>query len=97
MFRSILCRSTSRLTAVVTSRSTSVRCLSTGGAQLAALTQEQPHVDVVKYHHKNRTWTLNHVHYYSEALAIGLVENGLQPGDVVLSWLPSHFSEQVNY
>lgn len=66
-----------------------------GGEQLAALTDAFPHMDVVRYTHKNRTWSLQHVHYYSEALAIGLVENGLQTGDVVLSWLPSHFSEQV--
>jgi hypothetical protein len=67
-----------------------------GGAKLASMTAENPHVDVVKYEHKNRTWTLNHVDYFSKALAIGLTENGLQPGDVVLSWLPDHFSEQAS-
>jgi len=60
------------------------------------MTAENPHIDVVKYAHKNRTWTLNHVEYYSTALAIGLAENGLQPGDAVLSWLPLHFSEQAS-
>ena len=55
-----------------------------------------PHLDVVRYQHKNRVWSLNHVEYYSEAPAIGLLENGLQKGDKVLSWLPDHFSEQVS-
>jgi len=68
---------------------------SSGGRQLEALTGDFPHMDVVRYEHKNRTWTLQHVHYYSEALAIGLTENGFRPGDAVLSWLPPHLSEQV--
>lgn len=83
---------------VASSRSTTAvarRSLSTGGQQLEALTAKYPHMDVVKYEHKNRVWSLQHVHYYSEALAIGLMETGLKSGDVVLSWLPSHFSEQV--
>jgi non-ribosomal peptide synthetase component E (peptide arylation enzyme) len=67
-----------------------------GGAKLASMTAENPHVDVVKYAHKSRTWTLNHVDYFSKALAIGLTENGLQQGDIVLSWLPEHFSEQAS-
>jgi hypothetical protein len=67
-----------------------------GGQKLATMTAENPHIDVVKYEHKNRTWTLNHVDYFSKALAIGFTENGLQPGDVVLSWLPEHFSEQAS-
>jgi hypothetical protein len=67
-----------------------------GGAKLASMTAANPHKDVVKYEHKNRTWTLNHVDYFSKALAIGLTENGLQSGDVVLSWLPAHFSEQAS-
>ncbi|EEC47901.1 predicted protein [Phaeodactylum tricornutum CCAP 1055/1] len=72
------------------------RSLSTAvGAQLQALTTEYPHLDVVRYEHKNRVWSLQHVQYYSDALAIGLMENNLQPGDVVLSWLPEHFSEQM--
>jgi acyl-coenzyme A synthetase/AMP-(fatty) acid ligase len=52
-------------------------------------------MDCVRYEHKNRTWSYQHVHYYSEALAIGLAELGFRKGDVVLSCLPSHFSEQV--
>lgn len=66
-----------------------------GGSCLAALKEENPYLDVVQYQHKNRTWSVQHVDYYSQALAIGLAENGLIPGDVVLSWLPDHFSEQV--
>jgi hypothetical protein len=68
---------------------------SSGGSMLAALRAENPHTDVVQYHHKNRTWSIHHVDYYSEALAIGLAENGLIAGDVVLSWLPQHFADQV--
>jgi hypothetical protein len=66
-----------------------------GGQWLSKLTQENPHINVVRYHYKNRVWTLQHVEYYSEALAIGLVETGLKQGDAVLSWLPQHFAEQV--
>jgi hypothetical protein len=66
------------------------------GSVLRLLTKENPHVDVVRYEHKNRKWSLSHVDYYSEALAIGFIENGLQPGDVLLSYLPLHFSESVS-
>jgi non-ribosomal peptide synthetase component E (peptide arylation enzyme) len=76
--------------------STAAATTTPGGQKLASMTAENPHVDVVKYTHKNRTWTLNHVDYFSKALAIGLTENGLQSGDVVLSWLPEHFSEQAS-
>ena len=67
-----------------------------GGAHLKELAEANPYKDVVRYEHKNRKWNLNHVDFYSEALAIGLLENGLQPGDVVLSWLPEHLSESVS-
>jgi len=67
----------------------------TGGATLAELRASSPHVDVVRYEHKNRTWSLNHVDYYATAMAIGFIDAGLRPSDVVLSWLPDHFSEQV--
>lgn len=66
------------------------------GSLLTELTKENPHVDVVRYEHKNRKWSLNHVDYYSEALAIGFLETGLRPGDSVLCWLPSHLSESVS-
>jgi len=66
-----------------------------GGSTLTQLAKENPYKEVVRYEHKNRKWNLQHVDYYSDALAIGLLENGLQPGDVVLSWLPPHFSESM--
>ena len=65
------------------------------GAALASLAAANPHVDVVRYEHKNVKWTLGHVDRNSEALAVGFIENGLRPGDVVLSWLPQHFGEEV--
>merc|ERR1719491_60719 len=67
--------------------------LSAGDA-LARLAADHPHPEVLRYEHKNVKWTLKHVQYYSDALACGLVDAGLQPGDVVLSWLPLHFAEQ---
>ncbi len=69
---------------------------SSGGSLLTKLAKENPYKDVVRYEFKNRKWNLQHVDFYSEALAVGLLETGLQPGDVVLSWLPSHFSESVS-
>jgi non-ribosomal peptide synthetase component E (peptide arylation enzyme) len=75
---------------------TTHRMMSTSaGSTLKALAAENPYKDVVRYEFKNRKWSLQHVDFYSEALACGLLENGLQPGDVVLSWLPVHFSESV--
>lgn len=68
---------------------------SSAGSTLKALAAENPYKDVVRYEFKNRKWTLQHVDFYSESLACGLLENGLQPGDVILSWLPAHFSESV--
>lgn len=78
-----------------TMSTTTTTTSNSGGQQLTTMVAANPHIDVVRYEHKNRVWTLNHVDYYATALAIGLTEQGLQPGDVVLSWLPSHFSEQV--
>lgn len=69
---------------------------SSGGSLLTKLAKENPYKDVVRYEFKNRKWNLQHVDFYSEALAVGLLETGLQPGDVVLSWLPAHFSETVS-
>lgn len=97
------CQSVVRTASSMTSRSISSTTIPSksskmsiaGGMELASLRNVNPHIDVVKYTHKNRIWTLNHVDYYSEALAIGLMENGLRSGDVILSWLPDHFSEQV--
>ncbi len=69
---------------------------SSGGSLLTQLAKENPYKDVVRYEFKNRKWNLQHVDFYSEALAVGLLETGLQPGDKVLSWLPAHFSESVS-
>eukprot|EP00560_Eucampia_antarctica_P000825 CAMPEP_0197832680 /NCGR_PEP_ID=MMETSP1437-20131217/15570_1 /TAXON_ID=49252 ORGANISM="Eucampia antarctica, Strain CCMP1452" /NCGR_SAMPLE_ID=MMETSP1437 /ASSEMBLY_ACC=CAM_ASM_001096 /LENGTH=297 /DNA_ID=CAMNT_0043436169 /DNA_START=32 /DNA_END=925 /DNA_ORIENTATION=+ len=64
------------------------------GDALKKLAAETPHKDVLHYDHKNVKWSLKQVNYFAEALAAGLVDAGLQPGDKVLSWLPLHFSEQ---
>lgn len=66
-----------------------------GGTVLEQLASESPYVDVVRYEHKNVKFTLQNVNTNSSALAFGLLESGLRPGDVVLSWLPSHFAEEV--
>lgn len=65
------------------------------GNLLTEMAKENAHVDVVRYEHKNRKWSLNHVDYYSDALAIGFLETGLEPGDSMLCWLPMHFSETM--
>lgn len=66
------------------------------GQALAKLAEERPEMDVVRYHHKNVKWSFKHVEFFSDCLATGFLDQGLAPGDVVLSWLPSHFSEQVS-
>jgi hypothetical protein len=66
------------------------------GSALSRLAADHPHMEIVRYQHKNVKWTLKHVDYYSDALACGFLDAGLQPGDVVLSWLPEHFAEQVS-
>ncbi len=66
------------------------------GQALAKLAEERPEMDVVRYHHKNVKWSFKHVEFFSDCLATGFLDMGLAPGDVVLSWLPSHFSEQVS-
>mgnify|MGYP005680714859 CR=1 FL=1 len=96
-------RTASRWTVPITAKIASVgaKCMmstttTSAGSLLTKLATDNPYKDVVRYEHKNRKWNLQHVDYYSEALAIGLLENGLQPGDVVLSWLSPHFSESVS-
>ena len=92
-------RGLARVRSVLASRtfiSGPVTAQAAGGPQLKQLATANPYKDVVRYEHKNRKWNLQHVDYYSEGLAIGLLETGLQPGDVVLSWLPPHFSESVS-
>jgi len=64
------------------------------GDILQKLSEDYPHVEVIRYEHKNLKWTLKHINHFSNALAIGFLDVGFKPGDVVLSWLPSHFSEQ---
>jgi acyl-CoA synthetase (AMP-forming)/AMP-acid ligase II len=97
LLRAVATRSLARSAATQIQR-TSRLALSTatGGALLSELAKENPYKDVVRYEHKNRKWSLQHVDFYSDSLATGLLENGLQPGDVVLSWLPQHFSESVS-
>lgn len=63
------------------------------GDALARLATAHPHQEIIRYEHKNVKWTLKHVNYYSDALACGLVDAGLVPGDVMLSWLPKHVAE----
>jgi non-ribosomal peptide synthetase component E (peptide arylation enzyme) len=66
-----------------------------GGHYLKTLVADNPYTDVVQYEHQNRTFTVNDIEKNADALAIGIAENGLQSGDVVLSYLPEHFNEQV--
>jgi len=71
----------------------SVASLAAGQA-LDVLVQQNPHVEVIRYHYKNVKMTLNTVNTNAEALATGLLDTGFVPGDVVLSWLPLHHAEQ---
>jgi len=66
------------------------------GNALKNLAEQMPEKDCVRYEHKNVKWSFKHVEYFADCLATGFVEQGLQPGDKVLSWLPAHFSEQVS-
>jgi len=78
------------------SRFTELRSVATltAGLTLRQLSKKNPHVDVIRYEHKNVKWTISHVHHHADALAVGFLDSGLVPGDKVLSWLPLHFSEQ---
>ena len=102
MFRSTLTRALRRHTASLQvaaprlfSSAPAAKVPAVGGMMVTHMAEQNPHVNVVRYEHKNRTWTAGQVEYWSEAMAVGFLETGLQPGDVVLSWLPAHFSEQV--
>ena len=66
-----------------------------GGDYVRSLVKDNPYIDVVQYTHKNVIYSISHVDYHSEALAIGITENGLEPGDVVLTFLPAHLCETV--
>jgi len=64
------------------------------GHALRNLANQNPHVDVIRYEHKNVKFTMSHVNHFADSLAVGFLSSGLAPGDKVLSWLPLHFSEQ---
>lgn len=64
------------------------------GFALQSLAKQNPHVDVIRYEHKNVKFTMAHVNHFADALAIGLLDSGLRPGDKILSWLQPHLSEQ---
>jgi hypothetical protein len=66
-----------------------------GGDYVSLLVKDNPYLDVVQYTHKNVIYNVSHINYHSEALAIGITENGLIPGDVVLTFLPPHLCETV--
>lgn len=89
-------RSTSVAGVATTTSSCRGMATMSAGDALARLASDHPHQEIIRYEHKNVKWTLKHVNYYSDALACGLVDAGLQPGDVVLSWLPLHIAEQVS-
>lgn len=67
-----------------------------GGQAVAQLAKELPHKDAVRYEHKNQKFAFKDIDFHAESLACGFVEQGFRPGDIVLSWLPDHFSEQVS-
>jgi len=64
------------------------------GQLVASLAEKFPNMDVLRYDHKNVKWSFKHIDHYADCVAIGLLEQGLQPGDAMLSWLPKHFCEQ---
>ncbi|GFH52310.1 hypothetical protein CTEN210_08786 [Chaetoceros tenuissimus] len=75
-------------------RTQAVRSMTTAGGKLSELATKFEHVDVLRYEHKNLKFTLSQMNHHADSLAVGFLECGLIPGDVVLSWLPSHFAEQ---
>jgi len=62
---------------------------------VAKIAEEFPHMDAVRYLHKNEKFGFKDVDSNAEDIACGFCEQGFQPGDIVLSWLPDHFSEQT--
>ena len=68
-----------------------------GGTALKQLATDNPYMEAIRYEHKNVKWTFHHIDYFADALATGIIETGIAPGDVVLSWLPLHFAEQVSH
>ena len=94
---SLLARRLSRpaIRAVMTNGGRNMASMS-GGQTVAQLAKDLPHMDAVRYEHKNQKFAFKDIDHYAEALACGFLEQGFQPGDIVLSWLPEHFSEQVS-
>lgn len=92
--RQLVSRHAQRMLRPVVASGTTWRTMTTAGQSLQQLAAESPHVDVIRYEHKNVKFTLRHVNQSADALAIGILDCGIAPGDVVLSWLPSHFAEQ---
>lgn len=88
----------SRAGELFSSSETAFRGMATmaAGDALNVLAMEHPTMDAIRYDWKNLKWTFEHVDYFADALATGIIETGIAPGDVVLSWLPEHFSEQVS-
>jgi hypothetical protein len=68
-----------------------------GGQMLSQLANEFPHMNAVRYEHKNQKYAFKDLEYFAESIACGFTEQGFRPGDKVLSWLPLHFSEQVSH
>lgn len=85
LFRSAVCNAAKR---------SMTTAAPSAGTALSLLASQAPHVDVTRYEHKNVKWTLKNFDVNSDALAIGLLDQGFMKGDVVLSWLPEHFAEQ---
>jgi len=83
-------------TTITTTQSITQRSMASlaAGQALDELVQQNPHVEVMRYHYKNIKMTLSAVNVNAEALANGLLDTGFVPGDVVLSWLPLHHAEQ---
>jgi non-ribosomal peptide synthetase component E (peptide arylation enzyme) len=67
----------------------------TGGQKVEELAKQLPFKNAIRYEHKNQKYSFKDINQHSEDLACGFLEQGFQPGDIVLSWLPEHFSEQV--
>jgi len=66
-----------------------------GGQAVAKIADEFPHMDAVRFLHKNQKFAFKDVDTNAEEIACGFCEQGFQPGDIVLSWIPNHFSEQT--
>ena len=68
-----------------------------GGQLLSKHAEETPFKNAIRFDHKNHKFDFREMEKWSTYLACGLTEQRFQVGDVILSWLPQHFSEQVSY